>query len=470
MARTLREVHDSLKRTIQSLNPTVDLVVGPLYNNVVAPVAPEIVLIESAVERLQRYYSTNFEAAATPDEARNFAINFATGPSNGGYARGQITFYRRSLPLAGETYSVTVGSLVSTQDSTLMFRVITGVDLIGAYSATYYNPSNGRYEVMAFVEAVAPGTLYNIPVGRVVRLVSNLSGFDGVEQITNMTGGTEAEDISGTVSRVRAKFLGLDRNSVSGIVSTTKSAFPGLVLDMHVIRPTDRQEFRRVTDGPSIDLCIYGQRSSGFTEEYLGIGGETTINITVNRTVMSVDTVSIGGTALSSTDWTFIPDTSVELQGSTRANAKVHLANALSPGDIVSIVGAKNALLDDIQGMWASDENSLFKTDIMARSFVSLPVTTQIEARVSSVGDPDSIQATITSLVMAQIEADIIPDSIYPDFLASYIRGMIPEISSLKLLKFKRTYSSQSDVEPIIPLKNQRPTYDLVNSNIVVRA
>lgn len=468
MARTTTQVQQSLVATIQGINPTLDVQVGPLYNYVIAPVAPEISFVESQVERLLRYYSVNFEDVATADEVRDFAINFAAGVSDGMPARGSVYFFRNSAPLMGEIYTIRVGDLVGTADRNLLFKVTQQVEIVGDFAATYYNPSTNRYEVSVPVEAISPGILYNIPANRIVRLLSNIRGIDGVEQRTSMSGGTEAETTLDVVSKVRTKFLGLDTHSVGGIISTTLTLFANLVLDLKIVRPTDRLEFRRSSDNTALDLCIYGEVLKDFSEDYLAIGGETLISLQSNLTAVTISDVQIGGTSLDSTLWEFVPDTSLEYQLSTAAHPKIQLTSALSTNDLLTVVGQKNDLLDQIQAVWGPDDQALFKTDILIRSFLVLPVTVQLEARINT-GDIDAVQGTIQGIITNILQGIPIPSAIYPDLIVETLKSSIPEIVSIKMLKFKRTYSALSDVEPIIPLKNQRPTYDTTYSTITVR-
>ena len=468
MARSISQIEDSIKTTIRSLNPTMDLEVGPIYGTLIAPVAPEISSAEASVERLQKYYSANFADVATDEEARDFAVNFATGPSIGGIARGTVVFYRNSTPLNGEIYQIKVGDIVSTADRRLLYRVTQTTQMIGDYASTFYNPSTNKYEIQAFVEAVASGTLYNIPAGRIIRIMSTVLGVDGVEQRSPMAGGGEPETVAETVARVQTKFLGLDTHSVGGIISTTKAQFPEYVTDVKIVRPTDRIEFRRVTDGPSLDLYILGSLNSTFLEEYLATGGETVVSIVSNRTVTSIASVSVGGTVIDGTEWIYIPDTSLGFQGSTKASPKIQLTTALNAGEVVEITGTKNSILDSVQALYQPNDNTLFKTDILARSFLDLPVMIVMDIRINT-GDPDTIQAAAQTYLVNMIQGGEISDAIYPEVVKESLKGAIPEITAVKLLTFKRTYSSISEVEPIIPQKNQRPIYDQTNSNLVVR-
>jgi len=334
------------------------------------PVPPELALIEGETERIKRFYSPNFIDVATPEEARDFSNNFGTGPNSGAFARVPIIFFRSSPPPPGQNFTVPVGALVAVADNSLIYRVLQTVTMFGSFANSYFNSSTNRYEIETILEAVAPGIRYNVPPDRIRRMLTNNTGFDGVRQEVQAEGGSEPEDATALVRRVQKKFLGLDRNSMGGIPSIAQELDPTHIRDARVVRPTDRVEFRRLTDGPALDLYIDGLSPLSFTEEYLSVGGETSIPITANRTVTAISGVSVNGIGLiQGVDWFFAPDVSLEYQQSTRANPVISLVTPALPNDIFVVSGIKNDLLPQIQLAFSLDDTP-FKTDVLVRSFL----------------------------------------------------------------------------------------------------
>ena len=468
MARSKAQISDSLRTSITGIDNRLDLKVGPLWDYLIAPIPPELANIETKIETLKRYYSPNFATVATPEEARDFAVNFGTGPSIGNFARTTIVFYRNSPPASGLAYTVPIGALVQTIDATLIYRTTQSATMSGDYAATYFSPATQRYEIQVSVEAVAPGVTYNIPAGHIKKMQSAISGFDGIQQIVEASGGTEPEDSLEVALRVQDKFKGLERNSMSGIVTIIKEAQPSYVTAVNVVKPTDRVEFRRLTYGPSLDVYVLGSNQSLCSEDYLASGGEKVVPITVNRTITSVSSVAINGNVLDSTSWLFTLDTSLEYQLSTRASPVIQLTNPLTVNDLVEIIGIRNILLDELQTLFL-EENALFKTDILLRSFVDAPVVVSLECRITA-GDPDTVREQVIAVVTSYIQPTSgIPTVLIPDTIRSILKENIPEIEAVKILEFRRKYGSIDAVEIISPYKNQVPTYDSVASSITVR-
>lgn len=469
MARTTDQIRNSLKSTIAGIDNRVDLKVGPVWDYLLAPLPPEFSTIESEIERLQRFYSPTFATVATPAEARDFALNFGTSVSVGGFARVPVVFYRNSPPPTGSVYTVPTGSLVMTIDNNLVYATISSVTMSGNYASTYFNPSTQRYEVTVLVQAVAPGEKYNIPPKHISRMQPSIDGFDGVIQYVAAYGGTPSEDSIAVAQRVQDKFKGLELNSIGGITTQIKQSETDYVTSVTVVRPTDRQEFRRLTNGPSIDVYINGLDPLAFTEEYLAIGGEISVPIVTNKTVTAIDSVLLNGVSLPPTQWTYLPDTSEEYQQSTEASATIALAIPLLANALLEISGTRNDVLDRVQNLFLGD-SSLFKTSVLVRTYLDMYIVSTIEIKINN-GDTDAIQQLAYNVlsVMIQPPDGSIPTILIPSQIVDTLRAAIPEISTVKMLEFRRKYGSISSVETIVPLKNQIPKFDTVASAITVR-
>lgn len=472
MARTETDIANSLRDSLAQINPTLDLKVGPIWDYLLAPIPRELATIEAEAERIKRLFSSDFPAVASLQEILSFATHFGVGPDTGGTATTPVVLYRNSAPQAGREYTIPVGSLVSTIDGTLVYRATETKVMYGDYANTYFNPATNRFELEVYVQAIGPGIVYNVPAGRIRRLVTGALGFDGVEQRVQALGGSEPEDITALADRIIKKFKGLDINSVNGIARLIQEVEPADVRDVHVIRPTDRLEFRRPTIGPALDICVSGMTLRNFQEEYLALEGESSV-VLQTASATSISTVSING--VSQTGWKYVPDTSPEYQTSTRARNIVEFnvddfPTGLSANDIVEVKGVRNFLLDRCQAI-SGGEEALFKTDILVRSFVDLPIVVGMEVRVKNTLDFDveSTKATIANIVQSLIETDIVPEVLIPDGFREQIRLSVPEVDTIRIFEFRRLKSSIDDVEVIVPLKNQIPRYASAASSLIVR-
>ena len=292
MARSSTEISASIIATLRGLNKSLDLEVGPTYDYLIRPIPQELARTEQAVQNLEIFYSDQFATVATAEQIAQFATNFGLAADIGSFASTTVYYYRSSAPQPGNILTIPVGALVGTQDLSYIFRVTQEATMYGNYAATYYNPSANRYEIQVRVTAVGPGTVYNLPAGRLNKRLTNVVGFDGVVQRDAAYGGSDPEDSSQLAARMQAQFQALDRNSAGGLQMMAQNFNPTLVLATALIRPSDRREFRRLTDGPALDICIKGIFNEIYREEFLAVGGETTVPLANNRTATSASLCS----------------------------------------------------------------------------------------------------------------------------------------------------------------------------------
>lgn len=469
MARSIQQIRESISGTLRSIDRRIDLKVGPTWDYLLAPVPYELSPIETEIARLFQYYSPNFASVCTPEEARDFSNNFGAGSSVGEYATATVVFFRNSPPPFGKTYTVPTGTLVMTVDNNVVFSTTQTTDMSGNFASMYYNPSTKRYEIKLPVQAVNAGTKYNIPKDHLKRMQPPIDGFDGVAQITDAEGGSEPETSVDVALRTQDKFKGLDINSIGGVAVQAASINPTQISQVTVVRPTDREEFRRLTAGPALDIYVLGSTTVPFVEEYLSLGGETVVPIITNKTATSITQVTVAGQVLTSDQWVLRLDDSLEYKLSTEAKSYIQLAFSLDVNVLVEFEGERNYLLDSVQTRF-SKEATLFGTDILVRGYVDLPIVVSMEVKINS-GDPDTTAEFITVILLSLIEPSYgIPTYITPDMARDQIKASIPQVESIKFLEFRRQYGSLASVETITPNKSQVPKYNTAASTITVRS
>jgi len=473
MARSEQQITQSLKNSFNNINPSLDLAVGPTYDYTLRPIPTELAYVESSVDRMTQFYSGNFPNVATSDEALDFANNFGISVSLGEKSTGNLTFIRNSPPPAGVTLFIPVGLIIGTVDGQYLFQTLNAVYMLGDYASTYYNPQTNKYEISVAIQSVNPGSIYNLPPKRITKIIGsiNQSDFDGVRQDAAMAGGTEPETSQELVSRVLQQFKGINLNSITGIATLANRFIPTGIITTAIVRPSDRLEFRRPTTGPALDLCVEGTISLQFSEEYFAVGGEATL-ILDTATATSISQVLVNSEILDANLWYFQAESSVEYTGSTKAQNKINFIIPLTANDVVNIIGVQNSLLSELQSIMSSSDDAIFKTDVLVRSFVDLPVTVGLDLKLktSPLASVNDVRTALPSIVANYIEPGTIPESLDAKSLSDFIKSSIPDVDSVKIYKFKRLVKSLSDVEVVIPLKNEIPRFNSISSSLIVRS
>ncbi len=465
MARTVTEVKESIVSTIESIDPSIDVAKGPVYDLLIQPVAPEISKIEEDVEHLTALYSQVVAETATDEEAKAFALNYGLTQDAGKKATGFVSFFRNTRPIAGEIIEILAGSIISNSDDSLVYQTTEQVIINGDYADTYYNSVRNLYEITAPIEAVSSGEENNIPAYKVVRLPSTITGIDGVENREKISGGTSAETIAHLVERTIVQLKGLDKGSPNGVEAIVRNFDPSNVDDVSVVTAKDRTLFTRYTTAPSMDIYVIGEDENNSQYITTAIGGEEEF-ILENPPVLQVDSVQVNG---EDVNFTFLPDTSEDTRKSARALDKVLLDNPLIALDVVDLRYIYNKLIRDLQDKEFSEEQRFFNTDILIRSAIGAYITFQANVKIASSFDPIVKLTEIENAVLALIQQDAFVEEYIPNDIRDAIKASVSGILTFIITKFTRTIDGTVDIETITFEANEKPMLDGDTFNINIR-
>jgi hypothetical protein len=216
MARSIKDIEKSLASSIKEKDRTVDTTTGPIYDCLIAPVPKELSISEQEANMLAQLHSPQYASVASNDQVNALRVSMRLAEGLGEQAKGTQMFYCNVMPNNG--VKIPIGSLIATKDNSLVYRTLTEVS-VSDLAEGYYNSTNYRYEFVVDIQAIASGSDYNIPEGRVPTLVTDLEGIDGTINITELSGGSEKESNADTVNRIQKSFLGFDRGTINGLAT-----------------------------------------------------------------------------------------------------------------------------------------------------------------------------------------------------------------------------------------------------------
>jgi Baseplate J-like protein len=455
MARDEEEVIQSMVQTVNSIDPSVDVTVGPIYDFVIRPTSKEVSSAEGEAEHLSQLYSLDFVEEATDAEVKALGDNFGIGQGRGTAATGFLTFYTYAAPSVGTQINISRGTLASTQDGRYTYQTTEAAVLSGDTASSFFNATRQIYEITVRASAVSVGEEYDIPPYRVTKLNTNVSGINGVENRTRFQNGTTSESRADYVDRIQDRFLGMEIGTSGGLVTAVKAYDTSNIKDVATIFSTDHTLFRRKILTPGIDVYVIGEVTETTTENYTAIGGETSIPLR-QRPVLSVTQVKVNG---SSVTWEFIKDDSKELGGSVRANDYVLLATPLNAADIVEVQYTYNKLLIDISDSlftW----RGLFGTDILVRTPWTALVTIDITVTILANFGASRTQSQVDAIIREYVEPQQFVDALFPEVLREQIGSSIAGVSTVIFNKFTRSDFGTLDTEVIELLKYETSEID----------
>jgi len=446
MARSVSEISSSLQQSVEAADPTIESRSGPVFNIMLQPVANEVARIEAEQERVSALYSLQFQNIATVEETEALAANFGIQRAPGAKATATVFFFRFTRPR--QPAVVRRGSLVSNLDSTLQYIVQEDAVIDPDNADAFFNAARRAYEIPVNVEAISPGERFNVPAFRIQTLVTPNTDFDGIENRAPASGGSERETQAQEVARIRSNFAGLNLGSVDGIGFTAVNSFPELIKDVSIIQPSSVL-FKRTPTTPALDIYIAGSNIENVRQNFVALGGETTLNIAQSPVVPSSLSLSINGE--SEPNAILFKDTGI-LSGSVRANDIVILPAPLNTGDVVTFTYDINRLILDIQNEYEPSsvgDSLLFGTDILVFEAKNTSITVKLEIRVASSFDVPRTTDQVQGVVFSFVERNEFAATLFPEQLRTNILNTVQGVSSLSIVEFRRTDTSLRDVEII---------------------
>ena len=98
MARSVEQIQQSLQRSVETADPTIESRSGPVFNIMLQPVSNEVAKIETEQQRISALYSLQFQEVATEEETEALATNFGIQRAPGTKATSVVFFFRFTRP------------------------------------------------------------------------------------------------------------------------------------------------------------------------------------------------------------------------------------------------------------------------------------------------------------------------------------------------------------------------------------
>lgn len=463
MARSPEQIEKDLAESINSSDPSWDTVQGPVRELFTLPMSGVIADTEQTAEDLRLLFSLNFEKTASEDEIRNALSNYGSTPGIGTRSSHVQHFIRYTRPR--ENITIPLGTLVSNATGTLVYRTTQEVVMLQAQADSYYNATRRVYEIPATVEAQGVGPEYELPAFRINTLLSQVNGIDTTENRAKSSKGLPSETTAQQTERLKEILLGLNINTQGGIRKRILDVFPSQVSMVQVVTPTD-PEFQRTQFRPSIDVYVRGETSNIATETIVAIAGQTEI-FPNRQPLIAINSVTING--IAAVDYTLVKDESRETRGSLSAMDLILLSIPLNTGDQVEISYTYNKLLGDVQQLVFNDSSeSIFKTDYLVRSYLTVKPFISLELKVLSSYSFSEVSTNVRNRIAEILDAVVYRQRLTPVEMRDDILNNVSGIQSLKIARFRRDTGSLANIEVIVLRSNEVTEY--MESHIDIKA
>lgn len=423
MARTEREILNSIGQNIKAMDSSLDITKGPFYNFIMAPLTPIIRQIELNSDRVERLISLDLaNASDDPSDVEAFGNNFRV-PRGGGHKERHLqTFYLYSKPVS--VVEIPTGTLVSTENGTYTYRVVEGTSFYPENSENYYNSETGRYEIGLMVEALGFGADYNVPVGRVNRVLSAIAVDGTVSSSESLVLGTAVETDEEYLAKVEKRFMGLNSATAEGMIYQINEELG--ISDVNIFKPGD-DVFTRQVKRAALDVYVNGFNEKScyqsVTVEY-----DTDEFILEQSPAKRVTSVRVNG---ESVEFVFSPDTNVSTSGSNHSTDRVRLTTSAKKNSIVSIEYVING--DIYQASLLFEDTDLYDSDVYVREPIVVNLNLEVIIKTNTIVVADAIEEAREAI--AKYPTYKMGETLYVSDLESTLKKTIPNISDVYVVK-----------------------------------
>ena len=479
MGTTADLIADALIADIQSANPTVDVVKGPIYDLLLAPVPPVLAEVSDTVAGLSNIYSPivsgDSDNAAVID---TLGTAFKVPQPAGTQCRVSLLFWFTALPV--DSISIPAGTAVATTDRTVIYTTEAAVlNVTASTAAQFYNTTTSRYEITIEAVATTSGSAQSVPASRLTSLLSKVDGIDGVYNPAASTVGVDAGDTAEYLTQIQERFLGMDSGSFAYQLQQISASYPNAVVDF--VLSTDYGSFRRVLRGDGADCVVRDPDPATATDVFSAAEGTATTRgiVFTLRTqpviANGIDLVYVNGAPLATGNYSIEYDDTPSTRWSTSAATCVRITSSLKATDTITVhysyCQACVGIQENVFGVSAGTD--FFGINTLVRLAEQVQITVALSVRAAAGIGSDSLSGmnaatmqAISGAVTTYFNSLGFVDSVTSDDLVSYLLARFSNLRQLFVQKFHRADYYAQDVEPVLLKKYEVPIASSTNVSV----
>ena len=231
----------------------------PVANSVYKQALMRALYMQSAAN-LQGVIDSAFDA---------YASNFGVIRRSGQFAQGEVFFYTSARP--NNTLVFPIGTIVS--GGSVQYATTRAVSIPFESSASYFDPTTGRYGVTAPIRAVSSGLAGNLVTGQIKNLASTIRSSVRIAVVNRapVTGGKDQETNLELTVRVQNRLASVDSGTKQGYLQT--AADVAGVIQAEVVAAGDALMQRDLDSrgehrGGKVDVWVQGSNLSTVTDSF----------------------------------------------------------------------------------------------------------------------------------------------------------------------------------------------------------
>lgn len=389
MARTFRDIVNSMVSYIKGVKPFLDTSEGTITNDVIisAP-SQEIAKLYNEMDIVSR--SQNIYTA--PDSAlRGHGGNLGLLKRSSRQSKGYVRFFTFT-PLLNDIV-IAAGTVISTvptsNNSSQQFLTTTTTTMYSSLSSTYLNPDTSAYEIEVPVISINPGLDSIVGSRTIISLITPIAGINGCYNLSPTFGGSDEEDIEDFRRRIALKWKGSSLGTVSGLLSDVL-VYADDVIDAMVVGHEDIDRM----DSGAVDVYIKGTRVGSFQEIF------NTFDMTYGDLILEkqpvietfpTSVISSESGIINTTEYYIEKDTG-HYRNSVRGKDMIKWNTPLpSSSGSLTINYSYNSLITDLQTYFEREDKRVQNVDILIKWAIEVPIDVTVLLKTYSGYDESNV-------------------------------------------------------------------------------
>ncbi len=387
------QISDEMEVNMRALEPRASTQIGSVTRNLHIDLqATQLAPLYAAIQRVSLIQSLENIADFEGTELDEFGANFQSTRLATTRSTGQATFEASNV--AAEPILIPQGTRLSTlstaSQTPIFFRTLADATIVpGDITATVDIES----------EQVGIGT--NVGSSTIVTLATQVLGISTVENQSPTTGGRDQESDEDYRDRIKDNFLANDADTRRGI--KRRALDISNVIDALVVGAGEVLLIRGGGIGGKVDLYIQAEAGLSRTGTHEEIFNSVDI-VLPKQPVSSISSVLVNGTPLGSGNFELVKDVSAELTESTKAQDALRITGGALNGDTINVTFIHNAVLDDVQTFFNSEENDVPARDLLARSATQVFIDVSVSIKLSDGATFETVESAIIDAVATDID------------------------------------------------------------------
>lgn len=452
-----------LQTALRQIEPDIDVAKGPMKRLFIDPHASIVAAERNQVDRLIGIFTLQRVDNILTTELDAQTSAFAgMGRFQGRKSSGYGTFFTRTRP--SDNIVINIGDQVGDATSSLIYRVTQQVVVTPADLIRFYNPISQRFEILAPIEAISIGADFDVPPGRIVKILGSINYIDGVVNNEAITGGSSVEDNESLDTRFKKRLEGQSLGTKGGLISELAN-IPG-VKDVILITSDDLELFSRRSMRSCLDIYILGDIEATDSVSFT-VTTSKTFSLPQHR-ITAITSVTLDGEVVA--DYAFIRDATI-YSGSVKETNKIELRSLPAAGSVVVVTFSYNALLETVQDRVTQfSDFAYFSVDALVYEAVQVPMLVSYDFAFLSSFDKNSTMTSLTQETMTFMNPEAFAVVMQPQALIADLQKKVPSAVAIYLNKFTTKEDSKAAIETVSFAKNAYPVLLQQDLTINLRA